>query len=77
MPQVSDATSAHVESGLVIWVGVQAVRFAVAEAGSWGMGGGSGGGGWGSGGSTRFRSGGRGQWGQLWMRGGEEIFATQ
>lgn len=65
MPQVSDASSTHVEGGLVIWVSVQAVRFAAAEARSWGMGGDSGGGFWGSGGGTRFRSGGRGQWGEL------------
>lgn len=70
VPQVSDATSAHVEAGFVVWVGVQAVGLAVAEARSWGVGGGSGGGGWGSGGCTRFRSGGGGQRGQLWMREG-------
>lgn len=65
VPDVGDAASAHVEAALVIWVGVQAVRFAVAEAGSWGVGGGGGGGDWGRCGSTRFGSGGGGQWGQL------------
>lgn len=63
---MGDATSAHVEGALVIWVGVQAVRFAVAEAGSWGVGGGSGCGGCrGGGASTGFGGGSRGQWGQL------------
>lgn len=67
---MGDATSAHVEAALFFWVGIKAIRFAVAEAGSRGMGGGGGGGGLGSGGSTRFGSSGRGQWGQLWMRKG-------
>jgi len=67
---VSDATSAHVEALPVIWVGIQAVGFAVAEARSWGVGGDSGGagGGWTGGcASTRYGGGGgggRGQWGQ-------------
>ena len=60
---MGDATSAHVEAGLVIRVGVQAVRFAVAEAGSWGMG--CGGCCRGGGASTGLGCGGRGQWGQL------------
>lgn len=66
LPHMGDATSAHVEEGPVIWVDIQAVRFAVTEARSWGVGGGGGGGGWrGGGASTRFGGGGRGQWGQL------------
>lgn len=65
LADVGDATSAHVEAAPVIWVRVEAVRFAVAEAGSWGVGGGSGGGGCrGGGASTRFGGGCRGQWGQ-------------
>ena len=63
---VGDASSAHVEAGVVVWFGIQAVRFAITEARSWGMGGGGGGGGWrGDGGSTWFGGGGRRQWGQL------------
>lgn len=63
---MGDATSTHIEAGPVIWVGVQAVRFAVAEARPWGMGGcGGGGGRRGGGASTWFWCGGRGQWGQL------------
>lgn len=67
VPHVGDATSAHVEAGPVVWVGVQAIRFAIAEARSWGVGGGGGSGG---GGRTRgcarsrFGGGGRGQCGQ-------------
>lgn len=57
---MGDTTSTHVEAGRVIWVGVQAVRFAITESGSWGMGGGGGGGGWrGCGASTWSRCGGR------------------
>lgn len=65
MAHIGDAASAHVEAGPVFWVGVQAVRFAVAEARPWGMSGG-GGGGWTRGGaSTWFARGCRRQWGQL------------
>lgn len=42
---VGDASSTHVEAGLVGWVGVQAVRFATAEVRSWDAGGCGGGGG--------------------------------
>lgn len=73
---MGDATSAHVEAGPVIWVGIEAIRFAIAETASWGMGGGGGGGSWSSGASTRFGSGGRGQRGQLCMR-GREIYVTK
>lgn len=62
---MGDATSAHVEAGPVIWMGIQAVRFSVAEAGSWSVGGSSGGGGSGSGACTGFGCSGRGKWGQL------------
>lgn len=67
LPHMSYSTSTHVEAGLVIWVGVQAVGFSVAEAVSWGMSGGSGGGGGGGGAGPGFRGGGRRQWGQFWM----------
>lgn len=64
-PHMGEATSTHVEAGPVIWVGVKTVRFAIAEAGSWGMGGGGGGGCLKDGGSTRFWGGARWQWGEL------------
>ena len=64
VPQMGDASSAHVEGGLVVWVGVQTVRFAITESGPWSMGGGGGSGGWFGGASTRFGGGGRRQWGQ-------------
>lgn len=74
---MSDATSTHVEAGPVVWVRVQAVRFAITEARSRGVGGGGGGswsgGGSGCGASARFRGGGRRQWGQLYMIEKEEM----
>lgn len=63
---MGDASGAHVEATGVIWVGIQAIRFAVAESRSWGVGGGGGSGGWSGGASTRLGSGGWRQWGQLW-----------
>ena len=55
---MGDASGAHVEATGVIWVGIQAVGFAVAESRSWGMGGGGGSGGWSGGASTRLGGGG-------------------
>lgn len=62
---VGDTTSTHIEAGLVIWIGIHAIRFAIAETRPWGMGGGSGGGLNSGGAYTRFWCGGRWQWGQL------------
>lgn len=67
--QVGDTTSTHVEAGLVVWVGVHAIRFATAEWRTWNAGGGSGS-------STRLWCGGRGQWGQLWLVGEQEWVST-
>lgn len=65
---MGDATGARVEAGPVLGVGVKAVRSAVAEAGSWSVGGGGsgGGGGWRrEGAGTWFGGRGSGQNGQF------------
>lgn len=72
-----DARRAHVKAGFVFCVGVQAVGFSIAEAISWSVGGCCGCGGCGSSGSTGVRSGGRGQWGQLWTGQEEEKYVTK
>lgn len=64
---VGDASSAHVEAGLVGWVGVQAVRFATAEVRSWDGGGGGGSGGTGGGAVSWLGCGGRKHWRQFWI----------
>lgn len=56
---MGDATSTHIEAGLVVWVGIEAVRFALAETRSGGMGGGCGGG---CGGGAWLGCGSRGHW---------------
>lgn len=74
---MSDAPSADVEAGLVIWIGVQAVGFAVAEARSWSMGGGCGCCGCGCGGNIRVSGGGWRSFRVLWIGEAEEIYTTE
>lgn len=58
LPHVGVATRTHVEAGFVIWVGIYAIRFPIAESSSWGMGSSGGGAGWRSGARSRFWGGG-------------------